>query len=112
MIIKVTDVKPNAKFYYYQVNEVQIKFFTVLGFDNQAHIAFDACDVCYESKRGYAHEDPYMTCLNCGNTFLVDGIGTENLAGGCWPSYLPVSITAGQILIEVSDVTQKLYMFS
>ncbi|MHA1978728.1 MAG: Fe-S-containing protein [Candidatus Hodarchaeales archaeon] len=112
LVIEVTNVKPEAKFYYFEVSDVQIQFFAVLGFDNQPHIAFDACDVCYESKKGYSHEDPYMRCRNCDNTFLVDSIGTENIAGGCWPSYLPVSIEAGEILIDISDVTQKMYMFA
>ncbi len=111
LVIKVKDVKPDAKFYFYEVENVKIKFFAVLGFDNNPHIAFDACDVCYEAKKGYAHEDPYMRCRNCDNTFLVDGIGTENVAGGCWPSYLPISIIENQIVIEITEITQKLWMF-
>jgi uncharacterized membrane protein len=112
LVVKVAEVKPVAKFYYYSVNDIKIQFFVVLGFDNQPHIAFDACDVCYASKKGYAHKDPYMECRNCGNTFLVDAIGTENLAGGCWPSYLPITVSSGNILIKISDVTQKQYMFA
>jgi uncharacterized membrane protein len=111
LVIKVTDVKSDAKFYYYEVSDVRIRFFTVMGYDNQPHIAFDACDVCFESNRGYAHADPYMQCRECKKTFLVDGIGTENLSSGCWPSYLPVTITDGKILIKIDDVTQKQYMF-
>ncbi|PWI48084.1 hypothetical protein CEE45_08650 [Candidatus Heimdallarchaeota archaeon B3_Heim] len=111
LIIQLDDVTAKAKFYFYQIADVKIKFFAVLGFDNQPHIAFDACDVCYEAKQGYAQEDPYMRCLNCGNTFLVSGIGTENLSGGCWPSHLPVMITDGKIIIKISDVIQKQFMF-
>ena len=111
LIIMLNDVTANAKFYYYRVADVKIQFFTVLGSDNQPHTAFDACDACYEAKQGYTHKDPYMKCGNCGKTFLVSGIGTANLSGGCWPSHLPVMITDGKIIIKISDVTQKQFMF-
>ena len=112
LVINLADVKPEVKFYYYEFSDVNIQFFAVLGDDNQPHIAFDACDSCYAAKKGYLHANPYMKCNNCGRTFLVTSIGTENLAGGCWPSFLPVAITDGKILIKISDVTQKLFMFS
>jgi len=112
LVINLTDINPEVKFYYYKFNDVKIQFFAVLGEDNQPHIAFDACDSCYAAKKGYLHANPYMKCNNCGRTFLVTSIGTENLSGGCWPSFLPVVITDGIILIKISDVTQKLFMFS
>ena len=112
LVINLADVNPEVKFYYYEFTDVKIQFFAVLGEDDQPHIAFDACDSCYAAKKGYLHANPYMKCNNCGRTFLVTSIGTENLAGGCWPSYLPVVITDGKILIKISDVTQKLFMFS
>jgi uncharacterized membrane protein len=112
LVINLADVNPAVKFYYYELNDVKIQFFAVLGEDDQPHIAFDACDSCYAAKKGYLHANPYMKCNNCGRTFLVTSIGTENLSGGCWPSFLPVVITDGKILIKISDVTQKLFMFA
>lgn len=111
LVIKLTDVKPEAKFYYYEINDVKIKFFAVLGDDEQPHIAFDACDSCYAAKKGYLHVGSYMSCNNCGNVFQINSIGTENLSGGCWPSFLPVTIADGKILIKISDVIQKQWMF-
>lgn len=52
-----------------------------------------------------------MVCNNCGNQFLIDGIGTENLQGGCWPSYLPVTVANGEVYIKISDVVSKKYRF-
>ena len=112
LVIKLSEVTSEAKFYYYKPNIVKIQFFAVLGTDDQPHIAIDACDSCYGAKKGYLHANPYMKCNNCGRTFLVTSIGTENLLGGCWPSYLPVSIDDGNILIKISDVVTKEFMFA
>ena len=112
LVITLTDVKVDAKFYYYQPNEVKIRFFAVLGSDDQPHIAIDACDSCYAAKKGYLHVNWHMKCNNCGRTFLVTDIGTENISGGCWPSYLPVTIEKGKILIKISDVVKKEFMFA
>jgi uncharacterized membrane protein len=111
LVIKLTEVTPEVNFYYYESNNVKIRFFAILGTDDQPHIALDACDSCYEAKKGYIYANPYMKCNNCGRTFLVTSIGTENLSGGCWPSHLPISITEGKILIKISDVVLKQWMF-
>ena len=85
LVIKLSEVTSEAKFYYYKPNSVKMQFFALLGTDDQPHIALDACDSCYASKKGYTHVNPYMECNNCGLTFLVTSIGTDNLQGGCWP---------------------------
>jgi len=56
----------------------------VKGSDEKIHLAIDACDVCYESKLGYKQTGNVMTCNNCGQTFPINSIGTENLKGGSW----------------------------
>ena len=112
LVIKLSEVTSEAKFYYYKPNSVKIQFFAVLGTDDQPHIALDACDSCYAAKKGYTHVNTYMECNNCGLTFLVTSIGTDNLQGGCWPSYLPVSIVDGKVQIKISDVVTKEFMFA
>ncbi|MHA2031988.1 MAG: Fe-S-containing protein [Candidatus Kariarchaeaceae archaeon] len=112
LVIQLSEVTSKVKFYYYKPNSVKIQFFALLGSDDQPHIALDACDSCYAAKRGYIHAEPYMQCNNCGRTFLVTSIGTENLQGGCWPSYLPISTVDGKILIKISDVVAKEFMFA
>jgi len=47
------------------------------------HVAFDACDVCYEAKKGYKQNGDVMLCLNCGKTFSITSIGIDNTVGGC-----------------------------
>ncbi len=112
IILSLSSLDIKAKFYRYRLDDVNIDFFAVIGSDVQPHIAFDACDVCYSEKKGYEQNDNMMVCKNCGNQFFIDSIGTENQQGGCWPSYLPVTIVNGEAQIKISDVAQKKYMFA
>jgi len=112
LIISESSLNTNAKFYSYTDNNVKIYFFAMIGTDNEVHIAFDACDVCYTEKKGYSQDGTNMVCNNCGNIFLITSIGTENLQGGCWPSHLPVLINNGEISMTISDIVLKRYMFA
>jgi hypothetical protein len=99
-------------FLYRSPKNIEIKYFGILDNAGQAHIAFDACDVCYRSKKGYAIKGNYAICRNCGNRYPIQSIGTENQTGGCWPSYLPIQINGDIITIKTSDLEANDYMFS
>jgi hypothetical protein len=109
--IPTAEVTTEAKWYPYDSDGVEIRFFAVRSNDNEIHVAFDACDVCYEEKKGYRQEGIQMTCNNCDKTFPIKAIGSENMKGGCWPSYLPMSIEDDYIIIKISDLEEKKYMF-
>ncbi|MHA2296650.1 MAG: Fe-S-containing protein [Candidatus Hodarchaeales archaeon] len=36
-------------------------------------------DMCYGENKGYVQKGIKMECRNCGNQFLTDSIGTENM---------------------------------
>ena len=109
--IPISEIGDNAKFYNYDTNGVEVKYFAVRGSDGDIHVAFDACDVCYQAKKGYRQSGDIMQCLNCGKQYPINSCGTENTAGGCWPSYLPMSIKGENVIIEKSDLEQKNWMF-
>jgi len=109
--ISTSKVISAAKWYTYDSNSVDVKYFLVKGNDGKIHLAIDACDVCYDSKRGYRQSGNVMTCNNCGREFAINSIGTENLEGGCWPSYIPLEIDGDSAIIEKSDLNEKRYMF-
>jgi hypothetical protein len=109
--IPTSEITTNAKWYPYDSDGVEIRFFAVTSNDGEVHIAFDACDVCYEEKKGYRQEGIQMTCNNCDQTFLIKAIGSENLKGGCWPSYLAMTEDDDYIIIKISDLEEKKYMF-
>lgn len=111
--IDQSKIDSKAAFFSYDSNGAKIKYFAVVGSDNNIHIAFDACDVCYDVKRGYSQRDSVMHCRNCGQEFAIISIGTDNLEGGCWPSYLPVtqSIEGDKLIVTISDLEEKRFMF-
>jgi len=109
--IPLSEIGSNAKFYSYDSNGVEIRYFAVEGSDGDVHIAFDACDVCYEAKKGYRQNGDVMHCINCGLEFAINSIGNDNTAGGCWPSFLPINMDEDNVLIDISDLEAKRYMF-
>jgi uncharacterized membrane protein len=109
--IPLSDLSTTAQFYSYDDNGVTIRYFAVKDSQGSAHVAFDACDVCYEAKKGYKQVGSEMQCLNCGRQFSISSIGTENTAGGCWPSYLSMTIDGNDIVIKISDLQDKSFMF-
>lgn len=112
MEIPVSEVSTSAKWYTYDSNGVKVRFFLVKGGDGKIHLAADACDVCYSNKRGYRQTGAVMTCNNCGQTFAINSIGTENRSGGCWPSYVPMRIEGEYVVTKTSDLNQKRFMFT
>ena len=109
--IPISEIGTSAKWYTYDSNGVTTKYFAVKGDDGKIHVAIDACDVCYSSKLGYDQDNDVMTCNNCGQSFPISSIGTENLSGGCWPSYLPYEVDGEHIKISKLDLDEKKYMF-
>jgi uncharacterized membrane protein len=109
--IPVSEVTGDAKYYSVDASGTRVSFFVLRGKDGQVHVATDACDVCYGSKKGYRQDGDMMVCNNCGKSYAIASIGTENVQGGCWPSYLPMHIDGNDVVLEVKDVTAKAYMF-
>lgn len=110
--ISLSEISENAKWYEYNSEGVQIRYFAVKTKDGSIKTAFDACDVCYGSKKGYSQQGDVMVCNNCGNRYPISGLGTENLrGGGCWPGYLPSKIESDNLIIKTSDLKKGVYRF-
>jgi uncharacterized membrane protein len=111
IFIPISNLSTTAKFYSFESEGVTIQYFAVTDVSGNVHIAFDVCDVCYEAKKGYRQNGDVMHCNNCGKEFPIISIGTDNTAGGCWPSYLPMRIDNDTVVIKISDLKAKSYMF-
>lgn len=109
--VPLAGITDEAEFFEYDSEGVGIRFFTVIGSDGEVRVALDACDVCYNAKRGYRQVDDDMQCINCGNRYSIDGLGTENIGGGCWPSYLPIEILEDNVYIKITYLENKQFMF-
>lgn len=110
--ILLSEISEEAKWYEYDSGGTKISFFAIKASDGTIRTAFDACDVCYSSNKGYRQEGNYMVCNNCGNRYPISGLGTENLrGGGCWPGYLPSKTDGENLIIKISDLEKGKYRF-
>ena len=101
-----------AKFFSFTTARgVTVRFFAILDGTGKIHVAFDACDVCYQAKKGYRVVSGFAVCNNCGSRFPLAAIGRDNQTGGCWPSFLPVTVSGASVAVRVADLEKKQYLF-
>jgi uncharacterized membrane protein len=98
---KLSDGK--AHFYKYTDGGKEIAFFAVKAQDGSIKVAFDACDACYQAKKGYEQQGDKMNCKNCNMKFAISRLG-PNATGGCNPGYLPHQLKGNSISINVKDL--------
>jgi len=111
VLVPLAGISSKADFYTYDFEGIGIDFFTVKESDGNVRVAFDACDVCYHAKEGYRQSGDNMQCINCGLEFSIAGLGSENIGGGCWPSFLPIKTDGDSVVIEKKDLESKKFMF-
>ena len=100
-VAKLSDGK--AHFYKLEDGGKEIAFFAVKSSDGTVKIAFDACDACFKSKKGYEQQGDKMNCKNCNQKFAIGRLG-PNATGGCNPGYLPHQLSGGSISIKADDL--------
>jgi len=100
-VAKLADGK--ARFYKLEDGGKEIAFFAVKTPDGSIRTAFDACDACFKSKKGYEQQGDKMNCKNCNQKFAIHRLG-PNATGGCNPGYLPHQLNGGSISISVNDL--------
>lgn len=98
---KLADGK--AHFYKFEDGGKEITFFAAKAADGSVKTAFDACDSCYKSKKGYEQQGDKMNCKNCNQKFAINRLG-PNATGGCNPGHLPHQLSGNAITISVSDL--------
>jgi uncharacterized membrane protein len=100
-VAKLSDGK--ARFYKFEDGGKEIAFFAVKAPDGSIRTAFDACDACYKSKKGYEQQGDKMNCNNCNQKFATNRLG-PNASGGCNPGYLPHQQVGANITIKAGDL--------
>jgi uncharacterized membrane protein len=109
--IPLSEISETAKFYSLDVDGVTVNYFAVRGSEGEVRTAFDACDICGGYK-GYRQVGSDMFCNNCGRHFNIDDIGTKNLGGGCWPSYLSHETVGNNIVIGEAEIAAGRWRFA
>jgi len=72
--------------------------------DGVVRAAFDACDVCWRSGKGYTQDGDEMVCKNCGRRFASNRI--NDVQGGCNPAPLNRSVEGDHLIIQAEDIVR------
>ena len=86
LAIPIADLSQTASFYKADLDGTEVELVALKDSKGNLRTAFNACQVCYSSGRGYyRQEGEYLVCQNCGNSFTIDQVGIAS--GGCnpWP---------------------------
>lgn len=88
LVIPISDLSETAKFYPVDIDGTRLEVVAVEAADGSIRTAFNTCQVCYDSGRGYyKQQGNKLVCQNCGNQFPMDRVEVES--GGCnpWPIF-------------------------
>lgn len=89
LAIPKSGITQTPSFYPYKAADgTKMEVLAVKAPDGTIRTAFNTCQVCYASGRGYYKTDgATLVCQNCGNQFTADQVEVQH--GGCNP--VPIS---------------------
>ena len=102
LVIPVAEVTENAIFYPVDIEGTRLEVLAVKAPDGTIRTAFNTCQVCYGSGRGfYKQQGTVLVCQNCGNRFRMSQV--ERRSGGCNPvPVFPANKTVTDTTITIS----------
>ena len=84
LVIQIAEITENALFFPVVIDGMEMEVLAVRAPDGTIRTAFNTCQVCYGSGRGYyVQTGTVLVCQNCGNRFRMSQV--ERQAGGCNP---------------------------
>ncbi|MFT4008268.1 MAG: DUF2318 domain-containing protein [Lacrimispora sp.] len=114
LVIPVKDITDTAAFYPVDVDGTKMEVIAVKAPDGTIRTAFNTCQVCYDSGRGYyKQEGDVLVCQNCGNRFPMSRVEVE--AGGCnpWPIFdKDKTVTDSDITISYDFLKESKQIFA
>ena len=114
LVIPTADVTTDASFFPINVDGTNMEVIAVRDSAGNIRTAFNTCQVCYDSGRGYyVQSGNYLVCQNCGNRFSMDQVEIES--GGCnpWPIFAEnKTVTADEISISYDFFVQAKGIFA
>jgi len=101
LVINISDITgTQVKFYPVRINNTKMEVLAVKAPDGTVRTAFNTCQVCFGSGRGYyVQQGSTLVCQNCSNRFVFDDI--EKIRGGC----NPVAITSENKTVNENTIT-------
>jgi uncharacterized membrane protein len=84
LLINIDELTENAVFYPVDIDGTRIEVLAVKAPDGTIRTAFNTCQACYSSGRGfYKQQGTVLVCQNCGKRFRMSQV--EVRSGGCNP---------------------------
>ena len=84
LVIPINEITNEASYYPVEVDGVGLEVLAIKATDGTIRTAFNTCQICYSSGRGYYEQDgDVLVCQNCKNRFSPDEV--EVTRGGCNP---------------------------
>jgi uncharacterized membrane protein len=100
LVIPLAEISENAVFYPVDVDGTRIEVLAVKAPDGTIRTAFNTCQSCFRSGRGFYKQDKTsLVCQNCGNRFRMNQVQVK--AGGC----NPVPIYAEDKTVDETAIT-------
>ena len=114
LVIPVSSVTEQAAFYPVEVDGTEMEVFAIRASDGTIRTAFNTCQSCYTSGKGYySMQDEDLVCNNCGFHFSPDQV--EVSSGGCnpWPIFEEnKTVTEDSISISYEFLSQSRDIFA
>jgi uncharacterized membrane protein len=102
LVIPIEEVSGTAAFYPVDIEGTRLEVIAVRAPDGTVRTAFNTCQVCYRSGRGYyKQQGNLLVCQNCGNRFRMSQV--EVRSGGC----NPVPIFPANKTVDDKNITIK-----
>lgn len=100
LVISISEITETATFYPLEIEGTKMEVLAVKAPDGTIRTAFNTCQVCFDSGKGYYKQDgEVLVCQNCGNRFSMSDV--EVTRGGC----NPVPITAEYKTVTDESIT-------
>ncbi|MCL2840155.1 MAG: DUF2318 domain-containing protein [Defluviitaleaceae bacterium] len=82
--IPTSEISETAAFFPVIVDDILMEVIAVQGSGDAIHVAFNTCENCHASGRGYyVQQGNVLICQQCNMQFYIDEIGLTS--GGCQP---------------------------
>ena len=99
--VTVSEVQDGAMHLYTVSAGNQSLRFMIIKKPNGWGVALDACRIC--GAEGYRQDGQNVICRHCASAIYVPSIGDQ---GGCNPIGVPSHVEGGEIVIDISSLTQ------
>lgn len=101
-----------ANFYNVELKSGKIVYFFVVRDKKGSYrAAANACQVCFDERKGFHQEGDYMVCNTCRSKYPLSKIATEK--GGCNPGPINpnLEVQGNKIIIEEDDLEEVAFFF-